>query len=360
MSAPLTLLFNEAYRGTYQLIHLLRAAASPRRLVVHGTHSVSSTPFLQACDHAGAEPAATGADFVAWALAYCDRYGVDVFVPGREMLAAARAEAAFEAIGVRLMVSPAAAVQLLADKCTTYAAAPALGIAVPRWHRAETAAEVLAAHDALAADGLAVCVKPAVDHGAQGFRVIDPDADDPATLAAPPSVHITLERLLGLLERAGRFPILVVGELLEGPEWSVDCVSDGLGRLLVAVPRGKSGLPWTRELAAEPDVIALARAAVQGWGLRWLSNVQVRRRAGGEPVLLEVNTRASSGLYQSCASGVDLAWLALRLLLDGTEAALADGLPTPRLPVSLIAMTTAIPFLPATPPGGQPPTGERA
>lgn len=347
---PLTLFFNESYRGTYQLIGLLRTGLAPRRLVVHGTHSVASTPFLQACDHASPEPAETGPAFVAWALDYCRRHGVDVFIPGREMLAVARAETRFAAAGVRVMVSPAAVVALLGDKRTTYAAAPALGMAVPRWHPATTVREVSAAYEELSAAGLRVCVKPAVDHGAHGFRVIDGDADAASSLLAPPGPEVTLERLLALLARAEPFAPLVVSELLEGAEWSVDCVSGGDGRPLVVVPRGKSGLPWTRELSQEPDVAAIARRAVEGWGLRWLSNVQVRRRASGEPVLLEVNTRASSGLYQSCASGVDLPTLALRLLLDGPEAALADGLPAPRLPVSLIAFTTAIPFRPASAP----------
>lgn len=351
MPPPLTLLFNESYRGTFALIGLLRAGLAPRRLVVHGTHSVASTPFLQACDHASPEPEETGEALVDWMLDYCQRHGVDVVVPGREMLAVARAEERFTAAGVRVMVSPAAAVEVLADKRSTYDAAAALGLPVPRWMAATTTEQVRQAHDALTADGLRVCVKPAVDHGARGFRMIDPAADDPATLLAEPSPAITLDRLLGLLRRAEPFAPLLVSELLEGAEWSVDCVSDAEGTPVVVVPRGKSGEPWTRELAAEPDVADLARRAVRAWALRWLSNVQVCHRTSGEPVLLEVNTRAASGLYQSCAAGVDLPTLALRLLLEGPEAVLVDGPPRPRLPARLIAMTTAIPYAPPCPPG---------
>src|SRR5436305_1252782 len=81
--------------------------------------------------------------------------------------------------------------------------------------------------------------------------------------------------------------------------------------LLASAPRSKSGLPWTRELVDDPAAVAFARGMVEGLGLRYLSNVQVRYRhrpdGPPEPVLLEVNTRAASGLYQSClASGLNL------------------------------------------------------
>ena len=45
--------FNETYRGTYQLIGLLREA---RELIVIGSHPVASTPYLQVCDEVIDEP----------------------------------------------------------------------------------------------------------------------------------------------------------------------------------------------------------------------------------------------------------------------------------------------------------------
>lgn len=359
---PLRLWFNETYRGTYQLIGLLRDGARPRQLVVHGSHSVASTPFLQACDTAFVEPAETGDAFVEVALEHCRRHRVDVFVPGREMAAVAGREADFASAGVAVMVSPYQPVVDLADKRTTYRQAPAHGVAVPVWHVAETVGELRAAYGDLTGRGLEVCVKPARDHGARGFRrvVERDDAGELAALAAEPDHTVGLARLEHLLASTERVAPLVVSEWLPGPEFSVDCVSDAAGGLLVAVARGKSGLPWTRELVDEPDLVETARRLVEGYRLRYLSNVQLRRRANGEPVLLEVNTRASSGLYQSCASGVNLPWLALRLLLDGTAGNGTVGeVPRPRLPASLIAMTQAIPFRPPVAPGDEASTPSR-
>src|SRR5690242_15737674 len=114
--------FNQTWRGTYQLIGLLREGAG-RALHVIGSHAIPSTPFLQACDSVIAEPEESGEDFVAAALDVCVRHGVEVFVPGREMLAVAEHAEEFRAAGVRVMSSPASAIRTLAIKSTTYKAA---------------------------------------------------------------------------------------------------------------------------------------------------------------------------------------------------------------------------------------------
>jgi biotin carboxylase len=194
-----------------------------------------------------------------------------------------------------------------------------------------------------------LCFKPDLDFGGHGFRVLDDRADTIAEIGEPPSVrisHATAERLLGSVET---FPPLIVSEYLDGDEISVDCLSDPDGRLLAALPRRKAGGPWTRELVDDREVVAIARRMVEGLGLRYLSNVQVRYRTRGngksarpEPVLLEVNTRAASGLYQSClAGGVNLPDLALRLTLGETVEP-----PRPSFGRAVLVYNEAMPYLP--------------
>jgi biotin carboxylase len=99
-------------------------------------------------------------------------------------------------------------------------------------------------------------------------------------------------------------------------------------------------------LVDDRDVVGIARRMVEGLGLRYLSNVQVRYRTRSgtpEPVLLEVNTRAASGLYQSClAGGVNLPDLALRLTLGETVEP-----PRPTFGRAVLVYNEAMPFLPA-------------
>ncbi len=275
-----------------------------------------------------------------------------MFVPGRNMLAVARRQGEFEAAGVAVQVSPAEAIAGLAGKADTYAAAAELGVAGPVTRTVTTLAGFRAAVADIRAraPGTRVCFKPDLDFGGHGFRVLDDRADTFAELTEPPSVrisHATAERLFGSVEE---FPPLIVSEFLEGAEISIDCLSTPDGRLLAALPRSKDGLPWTRELVDDQAAVAIARRMVEGLGLRYLSNVQVRYRVregerGGvfrEPVLLEVNTRAASGLYQACLAGsVNLPDLALRMVLGET----VDP-PRPAFGRSVLVYNEAMPFLP--------------
>lgn len=263
------------------------------------------------------------------------------------MLDVARREDDFRRLGVAVQVSPAEGVAVLAEKTTSYAAAAQLGVPAPL---SRTVVDLDAFRAAVAELGEAtgggqLCFKPDRDFGGHGFRVLDDRADTIAELGEPPSVRIssaTAERLLGSVTT---FPPLIVSEYLDGDEISVDCLSAPDGQLLAALPRRKAGGPWTRELVDDPEVVAIARRMVEGLGLRYLSNVQVKYRTRNgrpEPVLLEVNTRAASGLYQSClAGGVNLPDLALRLTLGESVEP-----PRPDLGRAVLVYNEAMPYLP--------------
>lgn len=315
---PLRLWFNQAYRGSYQQIAMLRAGAAADGLALHvtGSHTVSSTPFLQACDDAFPEPEELiGEAWVAYALDTCRQRGIDVFVPARERLAVAEAQDAFTAAGVRVMVSPAEAVRVLGDKARAHTVAQALGLPVPVTHVVTDADGFRAAYSDLRARGLGVCMKPAVDHGGQGFRILDASTGSWDDLLAPPSPRVHPDDVSRRIAARGRVAPLLVAELLDGDELSVDVLSRD-GALLAAVPRSKGGPQWTRRLVDDPEAVAIAETVVKAHALRYLSNVQVRYGAGSCR-LLEVNTRAASGLHHCAAAGVNLPYAALRLLLDG-------------------------------------------
>lgn len=342
---PLRMWFNQAYRGTYQLIGLLRQAGAVDGVQFHitGSHTAVSTPFLQACDAAFPEPEdVVGADWVEFALRTCAERGIDVYVPGREREAVDDAAERFAAAGVKLMVSPAAAVRTLGDKGLAHESALALGLPVARTVVVTDAPGFRAAYEALRAEGLQVCMKPAVDHGAKGFRILDEAVGTWADLQEVPGPRMHPDDVERRIAAEGTIAPLLVTEYLAGDEISIDTLSHD-GDLLAAVPRSKGGPEWTRRLVDDPDVLEIAATVSKGYGLRFLSNVQVRRDGQGRARLLEVNTRAASGLFQSAASGLNLPYLALRLLLDGRVE-----VPEPRLDATVIsfnaAMTARLPW----------------
>ncbi|MCW2606192.1 MAG: hypothetical protein JWO60_885 [Frankiales bacterium] len=330
---------NQAYRGTYQLIGLLREGAATEGLSLHvvGSHTVSSTPFLQACDEAFPEPEhLVGDAWVENALRVCAERRIDVYVPVRERIAVALATDRFEAAGVRLMVSPAEAMQVLDDKALAHADAVALGVPVPQTLVVTDADGFRDAYAQLRDQGLEVCMKPAVDHGARGFRVLDETVGGYDDLLSVPSVRVHPDDVARRIAQRGQIAPLLVCEHLDGEELSVDVLSDD-GEVLAAVPRGKGGPQWTRRLVEDVEALAITQTVVKAHGLRYLSNVQVRY-GSGTCRLLEVNTRAASGLFHSAASGVNLPWAALRLLRDG-----AVEVGEPRFGATVLTWTEATP-----------------
>ena len=159
-----------------------------------------------------------------------------------ERLAVAQSQDVFEDAGVRVMVSPPEALRVLGDKALAHACAQALGIAVPATHVVTDAAGFRAAYDELCRRGLRVCVKPALDHGAAGFRVLDETAGGWADLV--------LQRAMDALMA---FPalvlVLVIVSLLGPTERNVILVlavvtTPTVNRMARALTLSTRGLPY--------------------------------------------------------------------------------------------------------------------
>ena len=341
--SPVRIWFNRNVSGTYQLIAMLRAGDVP--VEVFGSYPRADHLMLQACDYADVEPVLDGPEaYVAWALGFAARHGIDVLVPG-ELHQAELAAAAgrFAAQGTLVQSSSAAVVTLLADKAATYRAAAALGIAVPAYEVVYDGPGLRAAYARLVGAGHRVTVKPVEGFGGQGFWELVDRSADLATLLGPPERVMGVEVAAGILDRGPAAPALLVSQWLHDPEDSVDVLAHD-GRCLAAVVRRKPAVGQTRSFPHDPEVLALTTRLVEGIGLDYLANVQWRRDDHDRPVLLEVNTRAAAGLYQSCATGVDFAGLALRLRLG-----LPVDVPVPGSVPDQVTYTDSVPMRPLTP-----------
>ncbi|WUH92042.1 ATP-grasp domain-containing protein [Streptomyces sp. NBC_00433] len=293
---------------------------------IYGTNVDRDAPALAACDVAEVEPRHVGDDeYAAFALDFCLRHRIDVLVPPRRLAALAGRVAEFAAVGTRLMVSPLAAVEVLTSKTRTYEAARAAGVPVPPWRSVRDAAGFRAAVAELSSGGEKVCLKPAGEYSAFGFRVLDDGPLRIRDLLAPPVPQASVAAVADAFERAvdegDPVPEFLVMPYLDGPEISVDCLSAPGGRPLAAIARSKAGR--YRLLLDDPEVTAIARRLVEHFGLAYLSNVQLRHLEG-RPVLLEANPRASAGIFQTAFTGVNLPWAAVRLLLRGETGPLAE------------------------------------
>lgn len=342
---PIRLWFGRNVSGTYQLIAWLRANVDGLPITVLGTYPRPDHLMLQACDEAAIEPLVPADEYVEWALEFAQEHAVDVFVPGEQrQLAVARATDRFAAIGTRTMVSPADVIELLQDKARTYDAAAALGIAVPSYEVVQTGVGLRVAYDRLRAAGHEVTVKPVRGFGGAGFWKLSENRPDLEAFLGLPEGRMHVDDAVAILDRAdAEVPPLLVSQYLSSPEDSVDVLAHR-GRVLASVIRRKPSLGQTRSFPIDPELTALTEQIVGRFGPEYLCNVQWRRVAG-RPVLLEVNTRAASGLAQSCESGVNFPYLALRLCL-GLEV----EVPPAGAVADHVTFTDAVAMRPLTPP----------
>ncbi|WP_371480869.1 ATP-grasp domain-containing protein [Kitasatospora sp. NBC_00315] len=314
MSAPVRIWLNRTYAENIFFIQQLRDAQ--RAVEVHATHVDADSPVLAAADVASLEPEGLAPDeYVAFALEYCARNAVDVFLPRLNQLAISLHHKEFLAVGTTLACPPATAIAAFASKVDGYAAITAAGLPTPPWWQVRTADELLDAVTRIeAADGIP-CLKPASGAGGEGFRVLTREPFGLHRLAGAPNAHVQLDQVLAALDAAEEPVDLLVMPYLEGPEVSVDCLADRDGRLVTAVGRTKHRRRRTFTTAAR--YLEPARHLVETLGMAYLSNVQFRHHHG-EPVIIDVNTRPSGGLHQLRLCGLNLPWNAVQLALGET------------------------------------------
>ncbi|GAA1110867.1 ATP-grasp domain-containing protein [Kitasatospora arboriphila] len=332
--------FNRIWPARVHLIPMLRDNPDHARVQVYGTHPDPAAPALTACDVVEPEPGEDEA-FFDFAIDFCQRHDIDVIMPSSRLVALADRAEAFSAVDTRVMCAPAETLRAVTDKSRMYAAAERSRVPVAPWRAVSDADGLRKAVQEFAGTDSALCVKPAGEYSAYGFRLLDDSplkVSDFERLPRPTaSVSAVADALQHAQDRGETVPELIVMPYLDPPEVSVDCLSDTAGTLVSAIARAKSGR--VRTLVDDPDVMELARLAVGHFRLAYLSNVQFRYWKG-QPVLLEVNARAAAGIYQTRMTGVNLVWAAVRMLLCGDPG----EVPRPMLGGRLAVVEDAIPL----------------
>jgi len=312
VTAPVRVWLNRTYAENVFFIELLRSA--PRPVHVLATHVDPDSPVLAAADLGLLEPDRLPAEsYVEFALEFCARHRVDVFLPRLHQLAISLRRREFEALGTTLICPPAPAIALFASKAEGYRALDAAGLPAPLWRHADTAAGLLVAVEEIEATGATACLKPASGAGGEGFRVLTREPFTVRRLAGYVDNRVQLDLVLAAL-RSSTAPVdLLVMPYLNGPEVSVDCLADQDGRPLAAVGRTKQGR--RRSFTVDPCYLEPARRLVEQFGVGHLSNIQFRHEPDGRPVVLDINTRPSGGLHQLRLCGLNLPAAALELAL---------------------------------------------
>ncbi|MCX5188772.1 ATP-grasp domain-containing protein [Streptomyces sp. NBC_00268] len=359
MGSRVRVWLNRTYAENVFFMDQLRSNPQLRPVEIHATHGDPDSPVLAAADTAAMEPEGLSpAAYVEYALDQCARHSFDVFVPVLHQAAIVAHRAEFAALGTALLAPPSEAVAVFQDKATAYQAVEAVGVPVPPWWRVRTEEELVAAVEALEAEGHKACFKPAAGAGGVGFRVITRAPFSLAHLNGFPSPYVPLDLVVEALRTADEAVDWLVMPLLGQPEVSVDCLTAPDGRVRMAVGRTKNGR--RRGFTLHPSFIEPARLLAEAFGLHYLTNIQFRM-FGDDPVLMDVNTRPAGGLHQLSQCGINAPWAAVQLALGEEPGEMVPPLlgqdytvlagPRPVRPLSLPQQRTETPAstLPAVP-----------
>lgn len=307
--------FNRWFSASYHYMNMIRDNSDGGQFKFFGTHPDKNHLSLQACDYVEQEPVLHGTEYVDYAIDFCRRNEIDIFIPRLKMLEIAKEVERFDAIGTKVMVcADIPLLESMLDKDKFYEMLEGTGVVpIPEYYVVETAQQFKDAYEALVRNGHKVCFKPTNSEGGQGFRIIDNNMNPLENLYGWVSLSIPFEQAFNTLSAVERFPKLMVMELLEEDEFSIDCLSDSEGKLIVAVPRRKStGRIYV--LDEVPELNEIAQRVAEQCRIPYVFNIQVKYNKG-VPKLLEINPRMSGGLFITCLTGVNMPYLAVKTIL---------------------------------------------
>ena len=281
--------------GTAALLHGLRENGE-RRVRLVGTDMSERSIGRHLCDAFHLVPSGADPGFADAVLGIVEREGVDVVLPQSsfdlEGLAAHR-----DSFPVPVLVSRPDTIHRSNDKAETYAMLQRIGVKGPEFRRVNGAREVAAAATELGYPERPVCFKPVFSSGSRGFRILDPTVDRAHQLLneRPGSVSMRLEEAVELLPDEGG-PDLLVMELAEGGERTVDGIADG-ERIVLGHPKTReamrAGLAMYFVTLDDPELMETANRIVAELGIEHFFNIQLV----GEHVI-EINPRISTVVYQ--------------------------------------------------------------
>ncbi|MBT2289903.1 ATP-grasp domain-containing protein [Paenibacillus albidus] len=309
--------FNRWFSVAFHYMNLIRNNEDGVPVQIFATHPDINHMSLQGADVAGTEPVLEGIEYVHFCVDFCRRNEIDIFIPRLHMLDIALHAALFDAIGTKLLVCrDLDLLETIMDKGKFYESVAGKGImTIPDYHVVRTAEQFREAYQDLAAKGHRVCFKPTETEGGLGFRIIDNDRSPLRELFGHVTPLISFDEAYHILSTVPSFPDLMVMELLEGFEYSIDCLADENGKLLAAVPRRKAG-GRLRLMEHIPELEDIAQKVAETYRIPFNFNIQMKY-SGDTPKLLEINPRMSGGLHISCLSGINFPYLAVKSALGG-------------------------------------------
>lgn len=274
---------------------------------VYGSDISPLAPALQVVDRAVIFPKADDPSYSDFLTSFCAKNSISLLIPTIDpdltRLDSLREEFRKKSPETRLLLSSTLSIQHARDKNKSKALFEKLGATTPKGYRANDR-EL----------SFPVFVKPVDGSSGIGAEVVHSPA-----------------LLLELLQKK---PSLMIEEVIEGPEYTVDVLCDFEGKPLIAVPRKRikvrGGEVTQAVIERSAELEELSKKMAQGFEARGPVTLQFRKRSNGDFVAIELNARMGGGLPLTIAAGADwCGWvldLAQGKLPNVAGAKITDGM----------------------------------
>jgi len=299
----MNILFTCAGRRTY-LLRYFKENLSERDKVV-ATDLQLTAPALQVADVKIQVPAVYDPKYVDITLDICKEQGIDALLSlnDLELPVLAENKGRFKAIGVKVIVSDPAVIDIAFDKYKTAQWVESLGLNAPKTYlRLEDAKRALAKGDI----SFPLFMKPRWGSGSIGLETID-DMEELDIY-----YHLLMKKIKKTILATASIgdEYIMIQEKLTGKEFGLDVMNDLEGNNVgvsvkqkLAMRAGETDKAITVDI---PEVYEMGKKI--GENLHHIGNldVDIMQRANGDFCVLELNPRFGGGYPFSYEAGVNL------------------------------------------------------
>ena len=289
-----------------------------RKIRLIGADMNHDDTILQMFDQYYQVPRGDDPSYADVLLDICKKEHVDVVIPimSVELEALAKHADKFKAAGVALSVSDLDSLKIANNKLALFEYMAENGIPCPKFRPVNSVEDVDPAIEYI---GVPVVFKANEGSGSRGMRIIDPSKSrfDILFHEKPTSAYVTLQDFKETLQE-GDMPPMMAMEYLPGDEYTVDMVCENGKVLYNMCRRGlnvQTSIILDGVVEDKPEITNLCAMVAEKLKLTGNIGFDVKERADGTPVIMECNPRATAGVSEFTASGVNLLYLNIKRCL---------------------------------------------
>lgn len=262
-------------------------------------------------------PSANDPEFVGQLIEICTDKKIDIILPlvTRELFVFSRSLKAFEASGVKVIVSPFEGLEIANDKIALYNHLRNRYIKVPDFRVACNITDLITAAKDLGYPDRPVVIKPGVSNGSRGIRILDARKNLYNLLfnEKPNNLYSTLddiERIVG----SQIIPKMMVSEYLPGKELTVDSIiANGVIKTLLIRTRDKmnGGISVAGQFIEDKRVEGYCTDILRSLNLNGPIGIQLKQSADFTYKVLEINPRIQGTSVAAMGLNVNLPLLSV-------------------------------------------------